>query len=581
MTISVIELQYSNQIKDLRFDDRLDEAMILCEKAITEFPNNTFFYKIMGDMLFEKNDIKNAALSYLKFLRLIEDNEYLLRNFARFYTRFIKKANSDDKQWYNRLIRQAIQNGEVSENITATIVDTEFANEDVRTFIHLCKNNKNESQVLQILKDDNDHIYLSAVLTDKINNEINDNCNMIDQYLVSVAEKTGDKILISLAIELSKRMIQHYGAKNPTLIRTLFRLCRKRDDYTVVESLIDINSNFVAKSDFNIQYELVYYFESKNNQDLLLLTLKRMKNSAEGSIPIARTLYNFYLRFGLLEEAKDMSEHISQLIDTQRENSNPSRIEEQIESEKGVWTKIRELVTDQEHNRQMLALRDLLKGFSHELGQPVTNIRYSIQLYQMEIEKGEKSENSINEIFSSILKQTDRIHALLSRFRPIVSSKSTIVTFNAFDRVEEVFSNLSERLEKSNIEYVCDGDRSFDITGDPIQFDQIFYNLIHNSMQAIITDPEADIEEKGMIKVFFKRKNNNLTIAVCDNGPGILVADRKKIFEPFFTTKESSDKGEGGEGLGLFIVWNVLKMFNGTIRLDDRYTNGAKFIIEL
>ena len=199
----------------------------------------------------------------------------------------------------------------------------------------------------------------------------------------------------------------------------------------------------------------------------------------------------------------------------------------------------------------------------------------------MEIEKGEKSENSINEIFSSILKQTDRIHALLSRFRPIVSSKSTIVTFNAFDRVEEVFSNLSERLEKSNIEYVCDGDRSFDITGDPIQFDQIFYNLIHNSMQAIITDPEADIEEKGMIKVFFKRKNNNLSITVCDNGPGILVADRKKSFEPFFTTKESSDKGEGGEGLGLFIVWNVLKMFNGTIRLDDRYTNGAKFIIEL
>lgn len=581
MTVSNIEIQYSNLIKELRFNNRLDEAILLCEKAIAEFPKNNFFYKVKGDMCFEKNDYKPAALSYLKFLQLIGDNEYLIRNFARFYTRFNKIANSDENQWYNSLILNSIQRGEVSEKIITTLVNIEFADVNLRDFIDLCNDNKNESKISAILKDDNENICLFAVLAEKTNTEINDRCNMIDQYLISVAEKTGDKVLISLAIKLSRRMIRHYGVKNPTLIRTLFRLCRKRDDYKDIESLIDINSNFVVKSDFNIQYELVYYFERQNNRDLLLLTLKCMKNSAERSIPIARTLYNFYLRFGLMDEAKGMSDHIAQLIDAKRENSYPNRIEEQIESEKGVWTKIRELVTDQEHNRQMLALRDLLKGFSHELGQPVTNIRYSIQLYQMEIEKGRKGEDRINEIFTSILKQTDRIHALLSRFRPIVSSKSTVETFNVYDRVVEVFYNLSERLEKSDIEYVCDGDRDFDITGDPVQFDQIFYNLILNSMQAISTNPDSNIKDKGMIKVNFKIKKNKLTITVCDNGSGILVDDRRKIFEPFFTTKESSDKGEGGEGLGLFIVWNVLKMFNGTICLDDRYTNGAKFIIEL
>jgi len=39
--------------------------------------------------------------------------------------------------------------------------------------------------------------------------------------------------------------------------------------------------------------------------------------------------------------------------------------------------------------------------------------------------------------------------------------------------------------------------------------------------------------------------------------------------------------GNGGEGLGLFIVWNILKMFNGTIHLDQSYTRGAKFIIKI
>lgn len=52
------------------------------------------------------------------------------------------------------------------------------------------------------------------------------------------------------------------------------------------------------------------------------------------------------------------------------------------------------------------------------------------------------------------------------------------------------------------------------------------------------------------------------------------------MFEPFFSTKDPT-AGNGGEGLGLFIVWNILKMFNGTIHIDSQCTNGAKFIIKL
>lgn len=195
MTVSNIEIQYSNLIKELRFNNRLDKAILLCEKAITEFPKNNFFYKVKGDMCFEKNDYKPAALSYLKFLQLIGDNEYLIRNFARFYTKFNKIANSDENQWYNSLILNSIQRGEVSEKIITTLVNIEFADVNLRDFIDLCNDNKNESKISAILKDDNENICLFAVLAEKTNTEINDRCNMIDQYLISVAEKTGDKVL--------------------------------------------------------------------------------------------------------------------------------------------------------------------------------------------------------------------------------------------------------------------------------------------------------------------------------------------------------------------------------------------------
>jgi C4-dicarboxylate-specific signal transduction histidine kinase len=53
--------------------------------------------------------------------------------------------------------------------------------------------------------------------------------------------------------------------------------------------------------------------------------------------------------------------------------------------------------------------------------------------------------------------------------------------------------------------------------------------------------------------------------------------NRHKIFDPFFSTKAAGQ----GEGLGLFIVWNLLKMLGGKISVDTQYKDGAKFLISL
>lgn len=72
-----------------------------------------------------------------------------------------------------------------------------------------------------------------------------------------------------------------------------------------------------------------------------------------------------------------------------------------------------------------------------------------------------------------------------------------------------------------------------------------------------------------------------IIIEFSDNGPGIPRENIQKIFTPFFTTKDPLVYEDGGQGLGLYIVWNVLKIFNGTIKVDTDYINGAKFIIKI
>ena len=108
--------------------------------------------------------------------------------------------------------------------------------------------------------------------------------------------------------------------------------------------------------------------------------------------------------------------------------------------------------------------------------------------------------------------------------------------------------------------------------GDRIQFSQVFYNLVLNSMQAILGN--------GKITVSITTVRNSIRILFSDNGPGIPEENRKKIFEPFFSTKDPTS-GNGGEGLGLFVVWNILKMYKGTIQLNHKYKNGAQFIIKI
>lgn len=88
------------------------------------------------------------------------------------------------------------------------------------------------------------------------------------------------------------------------------------------------------------------------------------------------------------------------------------------------------------------------------------------------------------------------------------------------------------------------------------------------------------ILSKGKIDIRISIVKNTIWIVFSDNGSGIPEKYRKKIFEPFFSTKDPTS-GNGGEGLGLFVVWNILKMYKGTIQLNHKFKEGAEFIIRI
>ena len=92
----------------------------------------------------------------------------------------------------------------------------------------------------------------------------------------------------------------------------------------------------------------------------------------------------------------------------------------------------------------------------------------------------------------------------------------------------------------------------------PDELNQVWTNLIHNSLQAM--------QYRGNLEVAAFLENGMVVIAISDSGCGIPEAIRDRIFEPFFTTKPAGE----GSGLGLDIVKKILQKHKGDIRVESR-----------
>jgi len=388
----------------------------------------------------------------------------------------------------------------------------------------------------------------------------------IDRYCASLYEKFGehDKAIKLLTEFLSLRI-------EPVAVRSLFRICRTIKNYDSVDDFLSKNPNLIKKQDFNILYELVYYFETKNDDHQLHRVLNTIEKGFAHSLPILKTLKNFYIRFGMLEELKRL-ESIIRSFPKAKHKATGKYIEEQEESEIEIVPTVLALYSEVEHQKQLAAISDLTRGISHELGQPITNIRYTIQFYKKILEKN-LTKDSVFKVFDSIMEETERMGRLIKRLSPLTSSKNILENFNLIERIEKRVQLEKPRLYDNGISVIISPREPVTIYGDAVKFDQLISNLLLNAIDAITEAKKV----KNKIEIKIKDETQNVLLFFSDTGIGIPLENKNKIFDPFFSTKAPGK----GEGLGLFIVWNLLKSQGGKISVDNQYTNGTRFIITL
>jgi PAS domain S-box-containing protein len=240
-------------------------------------------------------------------------------------------------------------------------------------------------------------------------------------------------------------------------------------------------------------------------------------------------------------------------------------------------------------SEKMAALGNLVAGVAHEINTPVgigvtavSHWQEQLTQFSRQYAEGAMKRSDLERLLETgqrsarILEENlRRASQLIRSFKDIAVDQSGEESREIVlrDYIQQVITSLSPRLKHRPIGIGIEVDPLLRIVTHPGSISQILGNLVLNSLIHGFGP-----EESGQIHVGASLVDGTLQLDYRDDGRGMDDTTLRRIFEPFYTTR----RGQGGSGLGMNIVYNlVTQKHGGTIRCDSRLGGGVHFTMTL
>lgn len=239
-----------------------------------------------------------------------------------------------------------------------------------------------------------------------------------------------------------------------------------------------------------------------------------------------------------------VTERTRELREAQREKENV--LEQLIQAEK------------------MTAVGTLVSGIGHEINNPLY-----VVLAAAEALATEQEIDRCRAYGDEILRQTRHMAEVvksLSRYaQPGARHDLQRMDINA--SIAGAVRLVKRALRDERVEIRVATEPVPEILARPEEIQQVVFNIIRNAIQAVAG--------AGLIEIHAMHEAGRVTVRIRDSGPGIPAEHLKRIFDPFFTTKGPDE----GEGLGLYIVRQIVARYQGEIEVVNAADGGARFVI--
>jgi signal transduction histidine kinase len=214
---------------------------------------------------------------------------------------------------------------------------------------------------------------------------------------------------------------------------------------------------------------------------------------------------------------------------------------------------------------KLAVLGEMAAVMAHEIRTPIGILRSSAQMLAREPELSPEAQ----ELTGFIESETERLNRLVSTL--LDSARPRAPKLQPADLhaiIRHSVDLLAAQADKKNIRINLKLDsRQSVVEVDAEQMTQVLLNLILNALQIL---PQG-----GQVEITTREDAGKQVLEIADNGPGIPLQELARVFDPFFT------KREGGVGLGLAVVQQIVAAHGGEIHAGNSALGGALFTIHL
>ena len=275
-----------------------------------------------------------------------------------------------------------------------------------------------------------------------------------------------------------------------------------------------------------------------------------------------------------------VSKYITKSLQTIREKMKGTRLEKSNQKIKLVGASLEvsalvesynSMIDDLEESARKLATserkqawREMAKQVAHEIKNPLTPMRLSVQSFQQKFDpKDPGVHKKVDEYSKTLIQQIDTLSSIASAFSNF--AKMPVQKLELLNVVEVVELAL-DIFPDNDIEFTSN-ESQINVDFDRSQLIRIITNLVKNAIQSI------PVDRSPQISIIISSNDTDVVIQVKDNGNGITESIERKIFEPRFTTKTS------GMGLGLPMIKNIIETYNGSISFSTLIGEGSEFTV--
>lgn len=210
-----------------------------------------------------------------------------------------------------------------------------------------------------------------------------------------------------------------------------------------------------------------------------------------------------------------------------------------------------------------------IDNFAHEMNTPLTSIRG----YGEYMLRGMITEEERYEALDFIVRESNRLSQMGKQLLRLADLRQGDFVFTKIS-VEELTDSLrklfANRLEEKKV--VLTFSKNIDtVYGEVSLLESLAANLIENAIRAC--------EEDGRIEVTFSSAEGGWSLSVRDNGRGIPKEAIPNILEPFYRTDKARSRANGGAGLGMTLVKQIVDLHCGTISVTSEEKKGTEILI--